>query len=194
MRIDTVEELTEAIAREVTRRGPHPFGVHVTAALGPRRDKLIVRHAHMRDRTFTYPLIPDGPGRGLHELEYNAELSASGILGLDPGYDHTAAGVAMMVDVLLAEIEDDLDRRMQARVDDARRAEDERHAALDLIGVAEAARIAGVSEDAMRKHLRRGTCPRPVPVAGSDAVVWQRWTIEDWALTRPRRGRPAGNH
>jgi predicted DNA-binding transcriptional regulator AlpA len=62
--------------------------------------------------------------------------------------------------------------------------------ATDLIGVAEAARIADLSERSIRTYVSRGTIPAPIPVAGSDALVWDRQTIEEWTETRRGRGRP----
>lgn len=60
----------------------------------------------------------------------------------------------------------------------------------DLVGVAEVARIAGLSESSIRTYIRRGTLPDPLPVAGSDALVWSRSSIERWVAERPGPGRP----
>lgn len=62
----------------------------------------------------------------------------------------------------------------------------------DLVGVAEVARIAGLSEASVRTYVRRGAIVAPVPVAGSDALVWRRADVEEWAQARPGRGRPRG--
>lgn len=34
--------------------------------------------------------------------------------------------------------------------------------------------------------------PAPIPIDGVRLLVWRRSTIEEWALTRPRRGRQPG--
>lgn len=62
---------------------------------------------------------------------------------------------------------------------------------LDLVGTSEAARIAGITVRAVQQHHHRGTMPEPVPVAGSDVLVWERSAIEEWAEQRAGRGRPA---
>lgn len=60
----------------------------------------------------------------------------------------------------------------------------------DLVGVAAVAEIAGLSETSIRTYVRRRTIPDPLPVGGSDALVWHREDIERWVATRPGRGRP----
>jgi len=62
---------------------------------------------------------------------------------------------------------------------------------LDLVAVEEAARVAGVSPAAVHKSHQRGTMPAPVPVAGTDVLVWRRSDIEAWARERRRPGRPS---
>jgi predicted DNA-binding transcriptional regulator AlpA len=60
----------------------------------------------------------------------------------------------------------------------------------DLVGAAEVARLAGLSERSVRTYVTRGTIVHPVPVAGSDALVWRRTDVLDWLDRRPGRGRP----
>lgn len=62
---------------------------------------------------------------------------------------------------------------------------------LDLVGTAEAARIVGVTPQAIQQAHWRGRMPPPIPVAGSVALVWRRADVERWAADRPGRGRPA---
>lgn len=60
----------------------------------------------------------------------------------------------------------------------------------DLVGVAEAARITGLSVRGVRKAHERGTMPSAIPVAGSDVLVWDRGSVEAWAEQRPGPGHP----
>lgn len=60
----------------------------------------------------------------------------------------------------------------------------------DLVGVAAVAEITGLSETSIRTYVTRRTIPEPLPVGGSDALVWHREDIERWVATRPGRGRP----
>jgi predicted DNA-binding transcriptional regulator AlpA len=60
----------------------------------------------------------------------------------------------------------------------------------DLVGAAEVARLAGLSERSVRTYVTRGTIVAPVIVAGSDALVWRRADVLDWLDRRPGRGRP----
>jgi predicted DNA-binding transcriptional regulator AlpA len=60
----------------------------------------------------------------------------------------------------------------------------------DLIGAAEVARLAGLSERSVRTYVLRRTIVDPVIVAGSDALVWRRSEVLDWIAQRPGRGRP----
>lgn len=63
-------------------------------------------------------------------------------------------------------------------------------ARMDLVGAVEAAAIAAVSKAAVLKARERGTMPDPIPVAGSDVLVWHRSAIERWARERRSPGRP----
>lgn len=63
---------------------------------------------------------------------------------------------------------------------------------LDLVGTSEAARIAGVTPQAIQQAHWRGRMPAPIPVAGSDVLIWRRDAVETWAQQRPGRGRPTG--
>lgn len=58
----------------------------------------------------------------------------------------------------------------------------------DLVGVAEAARITGLSEASVRTYVARGTIAPQLPVAGSDALVWRRSDLEEWAGHERRPG------
>lgn len=58
----------------------------------------------------------------------------------------------------------------------------------ELIGVSEAARIAGLSQATIRTYVRRGSIVPPLPVAGSDALIWRRADLEQWAATERRPG------
>lgn len=57
----------------------------------------------------------------------------------------------------------------------------------ELVGVDEAARILGVSNDAVYKAVKRGTMPAPTTVTGTQMIVWPRSTIEAHAAARHRR-------
>lgn len=57
----------------------------------------------------------------------------------------------------------------------------------DLVGVQEAARIVGVTGRAIQQAHHRGRMPAPIPVAGSDMLVWERSAIERWAQARNDR-------
>lgn len=59
-----------------------------------------------------------------------------------------------------------------------------------LVGVAEVARMAGLTESSVRTYVRRGTIITPLPVAGSDALVWRRADVERWMADRRGPGRP----
>lgn len=63
----------------------------------------------------------------------------------------------------------------------------------NLIGVSEVARITGLSEASVRTYVARRSIPDPLPVAGSEALVWDRSTIEEWAAARRGPGRPKGS-
>ena len=60
----------------------------------------------------------------------------------------------------------------------------------DLVGVAEVARITGLTERSVRTYVARGTIVAPLTVAGSDALVWDRAAVEAWVQDRRGRGRP----
>lgn len=57
----------------------------------------------------------------------------------------------------------------------------------DLVGVQEAARIVGIGPRGIRQAHHRGRMPAPIPVAGSDMLVWERSAIERWAQDRNDR-------
>lgn len=57
----------------------------------------------------------------------------------------------------------------------------------DLVGVREAARIAGITRSGIQQAHHRGRMPAPIPVAGSDMLVWRRADIERWAQDRNDR-------
>lgn len=61
---------------------------------------------------------------------------------------------------------------------------------IGLVGVAEVARMTGLTESSVRTYVRRGTITSPLPVAGSDALVWRRADVERWMADRPGPGRP----
>lgn len=61
---------------------------------------------------------------------------------------------------------------------------------LDLIGVAEVARITGLTENSVRTYVARRSITEPLRVAGSDALVWDRAKIESWHAHRRGPGRP----
>jgi predicted DNA-binding transcriptional regulator AlpA len=56
----------------------------------------------------------------------------------------------------------------------------------ELVGSAEAAKIAGISAPALKKHRQRGTAPEPLVLLTS-GPLWLRSTIEQWAADRAAR-------
>jgi predicted DNA-binding transcriptional regulator AlpA len=53
-----------------------------------------------------------------------------------------------------------------------------------LVGVTETARLAGITRSAVIKSHERGRMPSPLPVAGSDVLVWHRGDIDRWLAER----------
>lgn len=185
----TDNELAEAIARtiETTTLAARPTYNKIWIADG--RHKICASNPAHPGITVSVPIVSDRMGTRTPDT-LRGETARDVRLGIEP--DPGAAridAIHRMADELLRELEETLSRAVQARIDADRETEDAHHAALNLIGVDEAARIARVHDDTIRKHVHRGTIPTPIPIAGSNAIVWQRDTIEHWALTRPRRGR-----
>jgi predicted DNA-binding transcriptional regulator AlpA len=54
----------------------------------------------------------------------------------------------------------------------------------DLVGVTETARLAGITRSGVVKSYERGRMPSPLPVAGSDVLVWHRGDIDRWLAER----------
>jgi len=61
----------------------------------------------------------------------------------------------------------------------------------DQIGMAEVARLAGISQSSIRTYLRRKSIPSPSGYLGR-TPWWDRRVIEEWIGVRPGRGRQAG--
>jgi predicted DNA-binding transcriptional regulator AlpA len=58
----------------------------------------------------------------------------------------------------------------------------------ELVGAAEVARLAGLSELTVRTYVKRDYIARPTRVAGSDALVWHRADVDSWLFLRAQRG------
>lgn len=61
---------------------------------------------------------------------------------------------------------------------------------LRLVGVAEVARITGLTEKTVRTYVHRRTIVAPLPVEGGGALVWDRADVEAWAEIPRETGRP----
>lgn len=58
----------------------------------------------------------------------------------------------------------------------------------ELVGPAEVARLAGLSELTVRTYVKRDAIVRPAKVCGSDALVWHRQDVDGWLYLRDERG------
>jgi predicted DNA-binding transcriptional regulator AlpA len=83
---------------------------------------------------------------------------------------------AMTVVIYVASAADGGDLRTIVYVHEGRTA--------DLVGVTEAARLAGITRSGVVKAYERGRMPAPLPVAGSDVLVWHRGDIDRWLAER----------